>query len=509
MMRIIKFAFAVFASCILAKPAFAEWYEASSDHFVIYANDRESDVRKFSENLERYHAALKLLRAFGDKPAPSPSNRVTIFVTRSEGAITKLARDKSKNVAGFYIPRAGGSVAFTPPVDNSDEKIPDFSQVVLLHEYAHHYMISNIPVALPLWYSEGFAEYVGTTTFTKDGSVGLGRIAQHRANELKYSTKVPWKLLFDTKAYRKYKKKQTGFNSFYGQSWAVFHYLESSEETRQLQSNYLKYKIAGESDLQAAEHAFGDLNKFGSKVERYIWGVNAKYYAIPANLLSFKPVTLRKLEPGEAAIMPVVMQSRRGVGKEDAAELVIEARKIAAQFPTEAPVLAALAEAEYDAGNEDAAMAAADRAIQIQPNNINALLQKGYVLSRKAESAEDKKTAYTAVRKHFTGINKIEKDHPIPLIYFYQSYIAQGTEPTENAKQALDYASQLSPFDKGLRFQVARQDMQDKRYNEARSHLLILVNDPHREVPADGKKDDMSEMLAEAEGHLGIANETD
>ncbi len=503
-------AFIVIGLWLSVQTAFAKWYEASSDHFVIYADDSEDDVREFANNLERFHAALKNVSSSGDKPPPSPSNRVTIYVT-SGNNITKLAGEKTQQIAGFYRPQAGGSIAFTPPVEKSRPNEADFSQTVLLHEYAHHFAISQSQLSLPLWYSEGFGEYVGTTTFPKNGSVGLGRPAQHRAAELRQSRQVPWNLLFDTRAYKKYKAKNKGFNAFYGQSWAAFHYLQSTDETRKLQADYLKRISIGESDIEAARAAFGDLDKFGKKVIRYAFG-RIFYLSLPASLISFKPVTLRGLSAGEAAIMPVVMQSRRGVNREQAAQLVPEARTIAAKFPGDAAVLAALAEAEYDAGNDDAAITAADQATAIQPANINAMLQKGYALFRKARDAEgkdadDKKAAFSAVRKHFTAINKIEKDHPIPLIYFYRTYFDQGVEPTENAKNALDYALQLSPFDKGLRLNVARQDMKDKRYAEARDHLWILANDPHRTEPSDGRPDPITAMLKEAEEKLGIAQD--
>ena len=36
---------------LAAQPAFAEWHEASSDHFVIYADDKDTDLRKFAEHV--------------------------------------------------------------------------------------------------------------------------------------------------------------------------------------------------------------------------------------------------------------------------------------------------------------------------------------------------------------------------------------------------------------------------------------------------------------------------
>ena len=36
----------------------AEWHEASSDHFLVIADQSEKDVREFTERLERFHSAV-------------------------------------------------------------------------------------------------------------------------------------------------------------------------------------------------------------------------------------------------------------------------------------------------------------------------------------------------------------------------------------------------------------------------------------------------------------------
>lgn len=85
---------------MLAHPALAEWHEASTDHFVIYADDNARDIERFAESLERYHSAMAFLTQRKlDKP--SPSNRVVIYVVGSERDIQKLAGGDSKYVAGF------------------------------------------------------------------------------------------------------------------------------------------------------------------------------------------------------------------------------------------------------------------------------------------------------------------------------------------------------------------------------------------------------------------------
>src|SRR5687768_18162969 len=105
------------AALLAADAARADWLEASSPHFVVYADDSERDIRRFSEQLERYHAGMA--RVTGRTlPPPSPSNRVTVFVVKSEREMRRLSGNRM--IAGFYIPRAGGSVAFVPRIAGGD-----------------------------------------------------------------------------------------------------------------------------------------------------------------------------------------------------------------------------------------------------------------------------------------------------------------------------------------------------------------------------------------------------
>jgi tetratricopeptide (TPR) repeat protein len=177
--------------------------------------------------------------------------------------------------------------------------------------------------------------------------------------------------------------------------------------------------------------------------------------------------------------MPVRIRSRRGVTREEAIELVPEARAIAARFPGDAAVLTALAEAEVDSGNPDAAITAADAALAIDPRQVNAYIQKGLALFEKAETAQDKAKAYRDARAAFLKLNQIENDHPLPLMYFYMSYLRQGAVPGENAVKALARASELAPFDLGLRYTLVVQQIRDKRYEDAAFNLAPIAFNPH------------------------------
>src|SRR5690349_7780792 len=94
-------------------PASAAWLEAKTDHFTIYSEQNERALRDFATKLERYDAAMRHLRKIADIE-PGPANRLTIHVVSSARALRRLYGDKNSSIAGFYIGRAGGSIAFIP-----------------------------------------------------------------------------------------------------------------------------------------------------------------------------------------------------------------------------------------------------------------------------------------------------------------------------------------------------------------------------------------------------------
>lgn len=469
--RILAVTLAVMASL----PARAEWYEASSDHFVIYADDKEADIRTFAENLERYHSAMAfVLKAKIEKP--SPSNRVVIYVVGGQRDMRSLTGG-SKTIAGFYVPRAGGSRAFVQDIRNT-KGYPDFSTIVLLHEYAHHFLISSSSFAQPRWLSEGSAEFFAAAGFNSDGSLLIGRPAQHRGGELVFADPVHVRELLDPALYEKQRGK--GYDAFYGKSWLLYHYLTFSEERRGQLGKYLVNLYNNMAPLAAGEDAFGDIDALERELAAYLRSRRMMTFVLtPDKLSTGSTITLRKLPHGEAEIVPVMIRSQRGVNEEQAAELLVEARAIAAKFPEDAGVLAALAEAEYDAGNDAEAIAAANNAIARDPSRTNAYVQKGYALFRQAQEADDKNAAYVAAMQPFEALNKIENDHPLPLIYYYRSYVERGAEPNENARAALERASKLAPFDQGLQLNAGMMLIDERKHGIARTFLGPVAANPH------------------------------
>jgi tetratricopeptide (TPR) repeat protein len=456
---------------------FAAWREASSEHFVIYAEESADDLRTFSEKLERYHKAMMLLiPSNAEAPPPSPSSRPTVYIVGNDRQVRELFGEGSKFVGGFYIPRAGNSVAFIPPVNARQWGQVSESETALMHEYAHHVMYEKMNFMVPAWFTEGFAEYFSSAKFEADGAVVLGGAPIYREYDFTQARKISIEELLDSATYAS-KKRPTVYDNFYARSWTLFHYLYSTQVGKEQMTDYLTRLNRGESQLDSARAAFGDLNELDKALDRYT-RKSITSWRVFGEQLAFAPIAIRELNEAETAALPVRMRSERGVNPEQAAEVVVEARALAERYPDEPEVQAALAEAEYDAGNNDAAIAAADKALARNPNHINALIQKGYALNKTAATTHDP-SIWAQSRSHFLGINKIEPENPIPLLYYYVSFTGQDLAPTQNAIDGLDWALQLAPYDPILRLTVAQGEIDRERYQDAIDTLSVIAYNPH------------------------------
>jgi hypothetical protein len=455
--------------------AVAAWFEASSAHFVIYADDRERDVEAFAGQLERFHAAVAYVTGV-KSPPPSPSNRVTVYVVDSRRDVRNLYGGDNRYVAGFYRPAPGATRAFVPPVGRGTTELP-FSMIVLLHEYTHHFMLTGSTAPMPRWYSEGAAEFFASAAFRADGGVELGLPARHRGAELFYAADVTATDLLDPAAYADRKRK--GYDAFYGKSWLLFHYLTFSKERQGQLTRYTTRLGQGATSREAAVEVFGDLNALEKELDSYVRSRSLPFLPLQASLLEPGSIRLRKLRPGEAEMMPVRIRSQAGVSREEALELLPEARKVAARFPDDPMVLAALAEAEHDAGNNAEAIAAADAALARDPAQVDAYIIKGRALFSLAAEDAAPAAAYARARAPFLALNKLENDHPVPLLYYYYSFVKAGQPATANAFAGLERAVDFAPFAPSLRMTLATEQIQRGDLAAARRNLEPVAYNPH------------------------------
>ena len=161
-----------FASLAFASTSQAAWHQASSKHFLIYADMPPARLLEFATKLEKFDKAVRVARNSPEMPK-SDGNRLTLFVVSSQSALRRLVQDKTGWVAGMYQGRASGSIAFVPRSAGTGE-LDLSAEAIFFHEYAHHLMFQNLATPVPEWLSEGFAEFMSTAKVERDGSVTLG-----------------------------------------------------------------------------------------------------------------------------------------------------------------------------------------------------------------------------------------------------------------------------------------------------------------------------------------------
>jgi tetratricopeptide (TPR) repeat protein len=438
-------------------------------------------------------------------PPLGDRRRLTIYVLKSANAVGKIYGDGGSSVAGFYDPRASGSVAFVHRErdDGVPEEYRQFmlnADTVFFHEYFHHMMLSDASAALPRWVIEGFAEYFSTATIERDGAMQFGRAANHRSSGLFSIPDVTLEqMLGDSFG----KLGDDAMNELYARSWLLTHYLFSAVERRGQLDRYLAGIQAGKPALDSAKEAFGDLKLLDRELGRYLDSKTLTGYRLPARLIASGPIELRKMSPAESEIMTVRMRSDRGVDEKAAAEVAKLARAIGAKYPADAFVQGTLAEAEYDVGALAAAGDAADRALAANPKDVQALIYKGRALM--AQGRDKKDTDWTKVRSWFARANRLEPEYAEPLMLYYMSYQAQGIQAPEVAIKGLLYAVALAPGDEGLRMSAVVELIQRNRLEEARTAFVPIAFNPHLSVQWRERFAKVMEKITAGQGSEAIA----
>ncbi len=451
----------------------AAWQEASSRHFRVYSDDTPEAVSAFATRLERFDKAMRVLRGMEDPPF-SPTQRVTVYVLRDVGAVQKLLG--KRDVAGVYMPRVSGAVAFVPRNTREAGRFALSAQAVLLHEYAHHFMFASWGErAFPAWYVEGFAEFNATVVFDDDRLI-VGPPPLYRAQGLIDKEMVPMRTLL-TGTPQDDGMPGARTQVFYGRAWLLTHYLTLDSSRRPLLSGYLDALQSGTS-LKDAARLLGDPNKLDNALNAYS-RTRLPLLALKVADLPIEPVVVRALGPGAEAIMPVVLRSARGVNARTAPDVALAARTAAAAWPNDPFVQGALAEAEFDAKQFDAAEAAAARALATAPGSRQALIYRGLAQAAIAHRDHADGARWKDVRQWFVKANRADPEDPWPLVAFYQALVAAGEPMTPNAEKGLSYAYTLAPFDRGLALQVAAMHLRQKRWAEAVPALRRVAYDPH------------------------------
>jgi hypothetical protein len=322
--------------------AMAGWKRADTPHFRVWADTSDARLRDQAALLEDYRALLDLATG---RTLPADSPPLDVFIVDRLAKATPW-RSLGPDVAGFYRADAGRISAVARSAAGAEPGTLS-GQQILLHEYAHHYMLAQAGTYYPAWYVEGFAEYFATAQFRAD-RIEFGLASDNRTAWLLTSAWLPLeRLLARDPALAG--SRDTAM--FYAQSWLLTHYMFRVPGMRAKLIAFLADCARGEEPVAAFRlQVDPDLNGFQTKLRRYL-ETRATYSRFDRPPSTPTSIRITPLPPSADTFLLRQVALEHRVGPDRAGVALAEIRALAAKAPEDPLARRTLALAELEHGD--------------------------------------------------------------------------------------------------------------------------------------------------------------
>lgn len=198
------------------------WLAFRSVHFQLYSESDVITARETLKHLESFRAVLERFSPDLQLVSPAPI-RIFLFDSAASYEPYRSVSQHGVNILGQFV-RHGDSNYITMQVGNN----PLGALAVGSHEYVHYLVQTNFPHA-PAWFDEGLAEYYSTFA-VEEGVAIVGRPVTRHLRRLGDSAGMELDSLLrgNDPIVHQGEGDQTERN--YALSWALVHYLLSTEE---------------------------------------------------------------------------------------------------------------------------------------------------------------------------------------------------------------------------------------------------------------------------------------
>lgn len=253
--------FAFFVVLLVTAQAFAihpprereRWAAVTIDEFTILGNASDRELREVATRTLRLRDALAVMTNLRVH-SPLPTKIYVFADERSFAPYRDAANGRvSENTAGVFLPRSEGNYVVMIAGTRGD---PGNASSIVQHELTHHFLGSSIPAVVPLWFSEGLADFY--STFEPDGDTN--KVGLPRADHLQLLKEEPLMPFAKLAAIDEKSSEYSGGTRrgvFYAQSWALVHDLMlSSTERRKQVGVYLTLISNGTPASSAFRTAF-------------------------------------------------------------------------------------------------------------------------------------------------------------------------------------------------------------------------------------------------------------
>ena len=465
----------------------SEWIQVRSPHFTLVSN---AGVEAAGEATLRFEQIRGAFRQALPAAKTDPGQPIVVLAVKDEESLRELLpqyweRPNSMKPAGVFL--SGPERHYVALRLDIQGPIP---YRTLYHEYFHLLLRINHP-RLPLWLSEGLAEFYAHTRISEEGIV-LGLPSQAHVSRLRSEKMLPLKTLFRVDRGSEHYNEAQKASIFYSQAWALTHYLMTAgrgEGTRSPIDELLGLLQQGVRRDQAVQMALGALPGLERSLAEYVAGDEFRFYTYPLGLGEPVDLKVSSLSPAEGLSIRAAFLVRNDRAGE-AQELIYRALSV---NPNEALAFESLGYLHYRAGRRQRAFDAFERAV-----NLGSASYLSHYLFADLASSEKHETDPARSRIESSLRQAIQLRPGFP--YSYSALARYFLRENEQLVEALDLATEacrLEPANVRLLQTLGYSLLALDRLDEAKQVVARMGR-----VAASREDHEISERLARRiEGH--------
>ena len=442
-MRIFAFCILILFTLIRPEIGHAKDIEIRSENFILSGDVRQKDAENLLRDLELFRKNVFKVLGVNGAPEILP---VRVYVAKNEK--TMKAMTGVGGFGGLYTMTHNGP-AFVLN-GKAGFRRGGLARHIALHEYTHHIVGAYTELDYPLWYNEGFANYLATFTY-KDGTFRVGDPHDPYAYSLRQKNWMPMTVVLGTMEDYPFNVGDTSRigqqtqAQFYAQSWLATHYLRNEEKYEGKLTEYVERLNNGEQNFPAFEEVMGvSPEVFEEELKTYFKSNKYNVTRFTATDSDIVAPTMRELTSQEAELANLSAMRSFAFTAERRDDVIKAYETHETKYGESGESLAAKADlTAYNANTKEAYVKAReiiDKALaldseHIEANNIAAMIlvhQKGRGLGGTEADLKQAREYAAKVLRH---------DRQIPLAnYSYALSFKDNYNPPDNALNAAGYA---------------------------------------------------------------------
>ncbi|MFK7898054.1 MAG: hypothetical protein AB8G23_19645 [Myxococcota bacterium] len=440
-----------------------------SAQFEIFSTMSPEETKALALELERFHA---LIYATTNAPAVSAvvPTRIYAFARKSE-----YKKYGPPDTAGVFVESMRDNTILLADYSST---IP--ASEVILHEYVHFVLRNAATRRYPIWYDEGFAEFLSTARSYGEDQIALGAFPRSNLAAFENVKWVPLRRVIAAKSYDDLKGRDAFM--LYPESWALVHYLFLDRESTGTPvseeiAEYLSQTDQGVVPHVAFESAFGETTDSASRnIQRILERRKLRVIAVPVESLDFDETepSVRSLSQAETAFHLAGLTFRKG----DLEKAEQAYRFAIAGDPNNARAHVGLGDSLKYQERFEEGQVAFDRAIELDSENALNQLDYAEFLDERARQTPlgDERTAFfEAARKAFKRSHELDPSTPETLAMHGMSYVAEGEKAAMGYPMVAE-ALKMMPANVELMGRMAEASLAVGRETEARELLVRLFS---------------------------------